>query len=361
MTSRHTWLLLGTAFFVGGILVGLFGLDLFGPGNERESGANPLALESAEQPEGQLPTGNAKSAPGANGGANSEGRRSVDRNERPAERYARVQLTITVDAPEGHELEHPVHVRLQPIGADAATRGGFRTLQAAPDKPEFEVKSLTPGLYQIVAWSKGLDLVGVQVPVPDVAPVSRVPLTLLAPISLSGRLLTEGQGAGLPSVEVHLVAASKSITGEKNQYKARTNDTGGYHFPAVLRGTYDLYAGPVHRPLRAPSRITLSEMGSVQDIRDLPAGGELLVQVMDAKTNPIGDVAVTLTPVDKQAKGGGHGRTDQEGLLRVGGLPPGKYHVSARKDGYSRLTTRCEVYAAASQPLRLTIRASGNG
>ena len=370
MNSRNgTIALMILVFAIGGAL-GVYVLTRVSePKQARDSGSNPLELTTQTEPDPLVSgselerTANARSGRGESG--RSSGLRSGGRV------YTSISIRIDVRPPKGEVFENPVHLRFKEIPPlHRKARVGYRKKERPAESPLFEFRQVPPGRYEVLAWSEGFDLAWAQPEFPATDPNPRFSITLFPLASLEGRLICERENhPPLSHVEVHLKRLEKLLDGSLPRLETTTDSAGGYLFPEVPRGLYELVIGPERHPLLPPLRVRVTDQGTRQDIRKVPRAGEAHFQVRDEEGNPLEGVLLTVAPKHtpdgeggvprdtKPPKGGGQGETDAEGIFKLGGLPIGRYTLIGRKDGYQNLLMTIEIPAdTAPIPFPLVLR-----
>ena len=162
--------------------------------------------------------------------------------------------------------------------------------------------------------------------------------------SVSGRVTVGGQPAqGL----VVALLSSESLRRQSPVAQAVTDTDGRFSVTNVVAGTYTVspltatMVVPANTPLLRPGRnITVAEGEAVEDVDfALERGGVITGQVTDASGQPVVGEHVTVA-FHEEPKSVGRDRfffnlfssggfeTDDRGIYRVYGLPPGRYTVS---------------------------------
>src|SRR5262245_22330140 len=159
---------------------------------------------------------------------------------------------------------------------------------------------------------------------------------------ITGRVVTE-DGAGMPNVTVYLnpVATDRRPTTVASQNRTATDEDGNFKFTGLAPRVYSVVAfstkGYVPRP------VPISERGDVGYHRvganvtiTMIKGGAITGRVTNAMGEPLISVQVNAM-MARDAEGnpvrGGGGRprfTDDRGVYRIYGLPPGTYVVFTR-------------------------------
>lgn len=157
---------------------------------------------------------------------------------------------------------------------------------------------LLPATYAIRATPPtGSSLIATNLTGVSITSNTTIPITLSAPITLSGRLL-DGLGNGIPNQVVYIAPAGVSIFSFRNTF---TSAAGSYSFE-LPPGTYNLRVrsssnvanAPRDYSLESRSPLTLTQ-STVRDIV-LPAK-QVKVHVQDPSGNPVRDVTLTTSDV----------------------------------------------------------------
>lgn len=162
--------------------------------------------------------------------------------------------------------------------------------------------------------------------------------------SFRGRVYDDETGIPAAAAEITLV---EEVYGTRTFIgKAITNERGAFAFAGVHLGSYSLYvkkAGFLTKTVveLAPGRDIVVRLERVVTVsgRVLDGAGRVLENALIAVTSKsyaYGEVALVSA---------GLARTDNQGLYRVSGLPPGQYYVRASCEGYETL-----LYPSASGP-----------
>jgi len=174
------------------------------------------------------------------------------------------------------------------------------------------------------------------------AAVAQVTPPKEAPATVEGRV-TDGE-RGLQGVTVALLASAPS--GEfRAAARARTDHEGRYRLAGVPPGRYQLTVVaptfvPVTRPGHTPGRRLALVEGETVEAADfqLTRGGVITGRVTDAEGRPVIAEQVHLSFAEAPRPEGPepfypqNTQTDDRGVYRIYGLPPGKYLVSVGHD-----------------------------
>lgn len=163
-----------------------------------------------------------------------------------------------------------------------------------------------------------------------------------APASVSGRVRIGERGVS--GVHVVLMPA-ESVPERRIVARAKTDAEGFYRMTGVAPGRYRLMpAAPAHIVAEgAPSNpgllVMLSAGESFEDAHfTLERGGVITGRVADADGRPVVGEGVRIEPVGETRElgfspvSGSQNLTDDRGVYRLYGLPPGRYRVSVGRD-----------------------------
>jgi len=169
-----------------------------------------------------------------------------------------------------------------------------------------------------------------------------------AAATISGRVTVEGKA--VQGIEVLLLARSNNRSSAALA-RALTDAEGRFRLTGVSAGSYQVV--PVAPTLIASAQPALGRGARWLDISAgqnaegvdfaLARGGVITGQVTDAEGLPVIAERVTLTPVEGAAPEQGavlpsnlSFETDDRGIYRIYGVPPGRYLVSAGQGGGAR-------------------------
>jgi protocatechuate 3,4-dioxygenase beta subunit len=166
--------------------------------------------------------------------------------------------------------------------------------------------------------------------------------------TITGKVTIKGKGApGVAVVLVQNVEGSQRVT----RHKAFTDDTGTYRLTNVPPGNYSaiaaapafVAAGGSQSPFGKSVTLLINKDETVENIDfELLRGGVITGRVTDSDGHPLIEETVSLSSVDSN---GGYvsrergTRTDDRGVYRIFGIPPGNYKVAA---GTNEITPRWE-------------------
>ena len=169
------------------------------------------------------------------------------------------------------------------------------------------------------------------------------------PATVAGRV-TDGE-RGLPGVTVVLMSSDPAARFREVAH-VKTDAEGNYRLASVPPGNYKVLPfAPVYvvegmsmfdYPPGKPLNLSAGESVENIDFR-LERGGVVMGRVTDADGNPVIAERISVMPADKNQqamqtmmRGPSDPRdysTDDRGVYRIYGLPPGSYHVSVGQDG----------------------------
>jgi hypothetical protein len=153
--------------------------------------------------------------------------------------------------------------------------------------------------------------------------------------SVSGRVTIGGS----PAVGVQLALVPGDAAAEsQGTTRAKTDQDGHYLLDSLASGYYllQVVAGgnAVQGELREGRRIALQEALKLENIDfALVPGGVITGRVTDGDGSPIAELSPTLKLVDEKGRsrmfypGPQESRTDDRGIYRIYGLPPGRYII----------------------------------
>jgi len=159
------------------------------------------------------------------------------------------------------------------------------------------------------------------------------PPTKTSSASISGKVTIKGKAAGGIVVGVRL----ESYNYPHSRYKAVTDDQGNYKIVNIPPGQYQVVAvAPVYIPDNQwrVKTILINKDETIENVDiALVRGGVITERVTDSEGRPVIEEEVSLQPAE-MSKGGFYQlpmsvQTDDRGIYRMYGLPPGKYHVGA--------------------------------
>jgi carboxypeptidase family protein len=151
--------------------------------------------------------------------------------------------------------------------------------------------------------------------------------------SISGKVTIKGKAASGIVVGVRLLESSSY---QPSRHKAVTDDQGNYKITNIPPGQYQVVAvAPVYisEDEGRGKTILINKDENVENVDiALVRGGVITGKVTDSEGRPVIEEDVSLYPTD-MSKGffmtPMNVRTDDRGIYRIYGLPPGKYRVGA--------------------------------
>lgn len=275
----------------------------------------------------------------------------------PPRVYERVRLEVLVQAPLDQPLRTPVEVIVEPAFDDGGSVPA-RLLREAVLRDAAQggavavFEELIPTAYRVIARAPRLDSVLSLITLDERMPLQRISL-MLAPLGGLEGVIHVGEDERLIAAFTPIVLqrVERDLNGELPRLEAQSDGNGRYHFPDLAPGSYDLSVGPAGRPLRTPVRVEIDTAPARQNVGGLPPVGEVSLQAYDEVGKPLANVVFDVVPENSEAKGGGRGRTDAEGVFRLGGLPTGVYLFHAQRDGSHPLQSRFELREIMPVPL----------
>lgn len=183
----------------------------------------------------------------------------------------------------------------------------------------------------------------------------------VASASISGKVTIKGK----PAVGVMVLADEPNAGGNlMSRRRAKTDQTGSYRITNLTAGTYEISTiTPVLVPANQSDSIVVSEGEEVENVNlVLVPGGVITGKITDADGEPVIGEQVNIMPVSEQLTrrighvltqlySTGSNSTDDRGVYRMFGLPPGKYKVSVgqSESGFGRRGSR-EYYKEMFYP-----------
>jgi hypothetical protein len=158
----------------------------------------------------------------------------------------------------------------------------------------------------------------------------------VASASVSGKVIIKGK----PALGVMVAAKEVPSYNDVVRYRARTDRAGNYRIADLPAGTYEIFAvAPAFVVGNQSGSVAVSEGEEVEDVNlSLALGGIITGKITDADGEPLIGQPVNITrlyvPYPRPfsttlaQKVSDDYRTDDRGVYRAFGLPPGKYRVS---------------------------------
>ena len=154
--------------------------------------------------------------------------------------------------------------------------------------------------------------------------------------TITGKVTIKGKGArGIAVVLVQNVEGSQRAT----RYRAFTDDTGIYRITNVPPGKYEaqaaapafVAAGGSPSPFGKTVTLIISKDETVENIDfELVRGGVITGKVTDSDGRPLIEETVSISIAESSSVSRQRGvRTDDRGVYRIFGIPPGNYKVAA--------------------------------
>ena len=158
------------------------------------------------------------------------------------------------------------------------------------------------------------------------------------PGSISGKVTMKG--AAISGITVGAIGRGSNMTGSRMRFGAVTDAQGNYRISDLPPGTYELLPVAPQFVLGGPNagkNVILDEGETLEGIDfTLTRGGVISGKVTNSDGQPLIEEQVHLTPLSQDRSEEAVIRlnmhfiqTDDRGVYRVFGLPPGKYTVSA--------------------------------
>jgi protocatechuate 3,4-dioxygenase beta subunit len=184
--------------------------------------------------------------------------------------------------------------------------------------------------------------------------------------TVSGRVILKGE----PARGVIVILQSQNQS-QFNAPRARTDESGRFHFTSLPAGRYSVsavapgYASPEDNnlPGRRGKTLTLADGERVENVDlEIKRGGVIAGRVADSQGRPVIEERLNLGKLDANNRPRGifydspnfdMYQTDDRGLYRIYGLPEGRYIVSvgyAESPGSAIITSRREFYPRVFYP-----------
>ncbi len=156
--------------------------------------------------------------------------------------------------------------------------------------------------------------------------------------TISGKVTVGGKGLQGVVVALVIVEQSRSIF-RPTRFRSTTDEDGNYRITNVPPGTYDVIpASPAYVATEGRKSLIVGKNETVENI-DIPLerGGVITGKVTDADGRPVIEETVYLSAATSSQRAFylRDIRTDDRGIYRAYGVPPGKYTVSAGRDAMS--------------------------
>jgi hypothetical protein len=184
--------------------------------------------------------------------------------------------------------------------------------------------------------------------------------------TVSGRVILKGE----PARGV-MVILQTQYQGPLNAPRARTDESGRFHFTGLSAGRYSVsalspgYASPEdnnYSDMRGKT-LTLADGERVENVDlEIKRGGVIAGRVADSQGRPVIEERINLSKLDATNRpqrifyyspNFDMYQTDDRGLYRIYGLPEGRYLLSvgyAESSGSAIITSRREIYPRAFYP-----------
>ncbi|HEX5874960.1 MAG TPA: carboxypeptidase-like regulatory domain-containing protein [Pyrinomonadaceae bacterium] len=168
----------------------------------------------------------------------------------------------------------------------------------------------------------------------------------VATASISGKVTIKGK----PAAGVVVLASDSRDRGSSNVkgYRARSDQAGNYRITNLPAGNYEISALTAALvPSNESQALVVSEGEQLEDVNiSLVPGGVITGKITNADGEPLIGEHVRIEPVHEEFPRGvsrqvmdrlysGENSTDDRGVYRAFGLPPGKYKVVVGSSGFS--------------------------
>lgn len=174
--------------------------------------------------------------------------------------------------------------------------------------------------------------------------------------TISGKVTIKGKATS--GVAVGLLGIEQS-SAHATRHRAITDDEGNYRITSVPPGEYRVtVAAPGFVPSTesySEKRFLISKSETVENVDfRLVRGGVITGKVTDADGRPVIEENISISPVETKESYLYSmltpARTDDRGIYRVFGLPPGKYRVAAGQDEAGSFGSRGGGYRRTFHP-----------
>jgi len=176
--------------------------------------------------------------------------------------------------------------------------------------------------------------------------------------SISGKVTIKGKGA--PGIVVG-VRSPEPYGPQTSTYKGTTDQDGNYKITNVPPGTYRVIpAAPafVNSGGQDSKTLIIADRETVEGIDfALFRGGVITGKAVDSEGLPLIEEQITLLPAEANNQSGQYigeldnAQTDDRGIYRIFGIPPGRYKVAAGpRDGYFGGGSRRSLYKQTFYP-----------
>jgi Carboxypeptidase regulatory-like domain len=161
--------------------------------------------------------------------------------------------------------------------------------------------------------------------------------------TISGKVTVGGKG--LQGVVVGLVISDQyGQNSRPTRFKSTTDEDGNYRITKVPPGTYNVTpASPVYVASNGRKTLIIGKNETVENVDiALEQGGVITGKVTDAEGRPVIEemVSVFAASASQRVSYFRFIRTDDRGIYRAYGVPPGRYKVAAGTDANSSAGTR---------------------
>lgn len=187
--------------------------------------------------------------------------------------------------------------------------------------------------------------------------------------SISGKVTIKGKAA---SGIVVVLRTTDSDGQQTSSYRDTTDQDGNYRITSVPSGTYQVMPAALAFVLSGEpggKTLILTEGETVQGIDfALARGGVITGKATDSEDRPLIEEQINLLPADATNQGRqgyiipqGGIHTDDRGIYRIFGIPPGKYKVAlgqsedGSQGGWRRSQYKQTFHPAVSDPLKATV------
>ena len=153
--------------------------------------------------------------------------------------------------------------------------------------------------------------------------------------TISGKVTIGGKGVS--GVVVGLAIATPSSSTQVTRFRGVTDDDGNYRIKNLPPDTYQvLVAAPAYVQSDGRKSVVVGKNEVVENVDiTLNRGGVITGKVTDADGRPVVEEQIFFSATESRLPYWRTVRTDDRGVYRAFGLPPGRYTVSAGRDSVS--------------------------
>ena len=153
--------------------------------------------------------------------------------------------------------------------------------------------------------------------------------------TISGKVMIGGKGVS--GVVVGLAVATPSSSTQITRFRGVTDEDGNYRIKNLPPDTYQvLVAAPAYVQSDGPKPVVVGKNEVVENVDiTLNRGGVITGKLTDVDGRPVVEEQIFFSAIESRLPYWRTVRTDDRGVYRAFGLPPGRYTVSAGRDSVS--------------------------